>query len=297
MIVPLADAPHLQRIILTEDAAAIKDLAERYAHRAPIAVGSALPPDGSPVVPVRVACTDEARRAVVARETLDLNHPRRWDYWDPGDRLGSPAAWAGALPDRDARPVELLIVADLPTGEALETFAARSKEIVVLIRAAQLPYLHRLTTRVRMFRLASAADRARDDAQRLRARLVDRLTAGDLDKELLALGPLFDRHDPAEVAAAAAALLPVPNAVDADRGPATVRVDLGRRDQIRPGDLVGILINRVGIARDQIGRITIRDAFCLVELETDDADRVARELTGETIRGRRMTARPESSSW
>jgi hypothetical protein len=53
------------------------------------------------------------------------------------------------------------------------------------------------------------------------------------------------------------------------------------------------LVNGAGLARDHVGKIEIRDAFSLVDVRADDADRAVRGLTGATIRGKRIAARPD----
>ena len=56
-------------------------------------------------------------------------------------------------------------------------------------------------------------------------------------------------------------------------------------------DLVAVLTKDVRLERAKIGRVELRDAFSLVELPAQDAERVASALNGTTIRRRRITAR------
>jgi ATP-dependent RNA helicase DeaD len=158
-----------------------------------------------------------------------------------------------------------------------------------------MAYLARLVADLRPLRVAGEADRALDRALAVRRRLRARLIEGQLDAELLAVGPLLDEFDPALVAAAALALrdaAPVPAEPDIG-GWTRIRVSAGRREGIRPGDLVGALVNEVGLPRTAVGRIELHDGFALVEIAAADADRAARGLTGTALRGRRVTARLE----
>jgi ATP-dependent RNA helicase DeaD len=66
---------------------------------------------------------------------------------------------------------------------------------------------------------------------------------------------------------------------------------VGRRDEATTGDLVAVLIKEVGLAREAIGRIELRETFSLVEVPAGDAERVARALTGLTVRRRKLVAR------
>jgi len=56
-------------------------------------------------------------------------------------------------------------------------------------------------------------------------------------------------------------------------------------------DLVAVLTKEVRVERGKIGRVELRDAFSLVEIPAQDAERVAGALNGTTIRRRRVTAR------
>ncbi|PYP13034.1 MAG: hypothetical protein DMD56_01995, partial [Gemmatimonadetes bacterium] len=117
--------------------------------------------------------------------------------------------------------------------------------------------------------------------------------------ELALLDPLFERFDPAEVAAALLALQRetgsgkpetiAPGVVDG--APVRVFVGLGKKDRASAKDLVGALIREAGVAKDDIGRIDVRETFSLVEVAAGAADRAVRGLTGTTIRGRRVIAR------
>jgi ATP-dependent RNA helicase DeaD len=65
---------------------------------------------------------------------------------------------------------------------------------------------------------------------------------------------------------------------------------VGRRDKIRPADLVGAVANEANIAGDAVGDIDIYDTFSFVEVPANLADRVLRALNRTTIRGREAQA-------
>jgi hypothetical protein len=127
----------------------------------------------------------------------------------------------------------------------------------------------------------------------LRRDLRERLDAGPPLPELLALDPLFEEYDPAVVAAALLARGTVPSTATPADATAWVRVHVnaGRRDQLRPGDLVGALLHAVGLVKEDIGRIELREGFTLVDVRAEEAERAVRGLTGTTLRGRRIVAR------
>ena len=58
-----------------------------------------------------------------------------------------------------------------------------------------------------------------------------------------------------------------------------------------PNDLVAVLTKEVRVDRGKIGRVELRDAYSLVELPAQEAEGIARALSGATIRRKRVTAR------
>jgi hypothetical protein len=60
---------------------------------------------------------------------------------------------------------------------------------------------------------------------------------------------------------------------------------------VRPGDLVAVLANQAHVGPELVGRIEVRDLFCLVEIRADHAERAVKGLTGVTVKGRRIIAR------
>jgi hypothetical protein len=298
----LADAPEVQRIILTQDDAATPEFLERHARRAPVAAAAPLP--AMPVGPARYAVVDHSRRILGCRLALDALDPGRAWLWDPDPDAAARCAALTAQPgvrlldaaayDAPAEPADLAIALDLPSAQVLAVLRAAARDVVVLLDAAQVPYLERIASRLEVLRLAGAPDQARDALSRLRRDVRDRLARGMPVTELLALDPLFEEHDPALVAAALLA------GRGAAPGPATsedvptwvrVHVNAGRRDQLRPGDLVGALLHGVGLVKDDVGRIELREGFALVDVRAAEAERAVAGLNGTTIRGHRIAAR------
>jgi ATP-dependent RNA helicase DeaD len=73
--------------------------------------------------------------------------------------------------------------------------------------------------------------------------------------------------------------------------PVKVYVTLGRRDGVRPGDLVGAIANLAGLEGRAIGAISLADSFSLVTVPQRKAEEVIEALRGATIRGKRVSAR------
>ena len=86
--------------------------------------------------------------------------------------------------------------------------------------------------------------------------------------------------DLAELAAAAGAPLQAPMQ--------TLRILAGRRDKLRPGDLLGALTGVAGLHKDQVGRIDVFDDTCYVALDRRVAARAFASLADAGIKGRRL---------
>lgn len=297
----LSEARGAARLIATADEEAIAAFVERHAWRAPLGVAARRPE--APLGAARAAVIPRARRAAAVREALDQLDPADALLWEPlPARL---ARWeetvrvpglrvTSALGDDRAA---LAIAVDLPTPAAFAALRAAADDLLVLLEAHQLPTLQSLTTALRPIRLRGDVDRARDRAFQRRWRVRERLEQGGLDAELLALAPLFEEYDAALVAAAALATAgPAPEAAAPDTVeeiPAWTRIHLsvGRRDGVRPGDVVGALLNSVGLARDRVGRVDIRDTFTLVEVRAEEVPTALRGLGGVRLKNRPVAAR------
>ncbi len=285
----LGEAPEARRVILSWDPHGLTDFIERHARRAEIVgdipLDSSARPLGS-VASARYAVVPAARRAVAVRNVLDAVRSVRPYVWRGGD-VTAPAE----LPDA-------VVATTLPTREELRLLAAIAQPLVVAL-AAQIPYLKSIAS-LSPFGLPSAADRALDRGAALRAAISARLTQGDVDAELAVLAPLFEEHDPALVAGALLAISRQPSAVSQpspvaspQSGWAKVFVTVGTKDRASAKDLVGALIKEVGLQKGQIGKIDVRETFSLVEVSPDAAEQAVRRLSGVSIRGRRVSARPD----
>ena len=65
-------------------------------------------------------------------------------------------------------------------------------------------------------------------------------------------------------------------------------VSIGRRDYVRPGDIVGAIAGEANIPGNSIGSIDIFDKFTYVDVPKDVANRVVDAMEGNTIKGQRV---------
>ncbi len=79
-----------------------------------------------------------------------------------------------------------------------------------------------------------------------------------------------------------------PAATAAPAAMQTLRILGGRKDKLRPGDLLGALTGVAGLNKDQVGRIDVFDETCYVALDPRAAARALASLTDTGIKGRRF---------
>jgi ATP-dependent RNA helicase DeaD len=145
--------------------------------------------------------------------------------------------------------------------------------------------------------------RANDEASHFRDLLASAIESEDAAPYMVLLEPLFERYDPAEVAAAAAALLRkkgspspgegAPATSTPSRAPVTwvkLFLSVGERDGLTAKDLVGAITGEAGVPGGKVGKIDIRESHSVVEVQEAVAGKVISALNGTTIRGRSVRA-------
>ncbi len=69
---------------------------------------------------------------------------------------------------------------------------------------------------------------------------------------------------------------------------ATLRIDAGRTDKLRPGDIVGALTGEAGLPKEAIGKIDVYPTRSYVAIARSQADRALERLRAGKIKGRRF---------
>lgn len=265
--------------------------------------------------------TGEARHALVFFRSPD-------EAVDVGDYLtlhgfvaGPPGdeeypVWLGVddLSGRNAMEEAEDVVAvsyDVPAGpDSLDRRHGGGAGGMVLILPRELPHLRDVARRTGYGLVPSpppGETRISDDLLDTLETVETALEGEDIATYMLLLETLFERHDPAEVAAAAVALLrkrgvspparPTGTAVPQAQSrppsqptPAWVKlfVSLGKKDDAGPGDLLGAITGEADVQGDKVGRIDIKETFSIVEVDQEVADRVIEALNGTTVCGRSL---------
>ena len=191
--------------------------------------------------------------------------------------------------DREALSISWGAPSDLVS---LKNRVAGSAGALILLEPEELPHLERLASPLKLKLKAGRAPpetEALRSTQHTRDQLREAAASRDLEPYVLMLGPLLEEFTPVEIAAAAAALLRERAPAEPEpQLPAWTRLYLGvgKRDGIRPGDLVGAITGEAPIAGDKIGRIDVRENYSLVEVTAPFADQVIKSMSATTIRGK-----------
>jgi ATP-dependent RNA helicase DeaD len=69
---------------------------------------------------------------------------------------------------------------------------------------------------------------------------------------------------------------------------ATFRVEVGRKHQIQPGNLVGAIANEASVSREAIGKIKIFDTYSTVDLPQDISSDLLAVITKIHVKGRKL---------
>jgi len=290
-----------QRVIYTAAPDQLEALIERYARRALTA--GITEPETVPTGPVRTLSVPWSGRVRAVSELVEMLDPASMAIWTV-DRSHHPAIAQAVnlmepelrLVTGDAPGAETIVAFDLPTGGRLQQLAAAG-QVVMLIPPGTESYAARIASPRRPLQLPGVMDTVTSRAAGQRAAIARAIETGKPDRALLTLGPLFERHDLTAVAAAlfdlwtSSAPAGLPSPLSDLPATAKIYVGVGKKDGATANDLVAVLTKELRVDRGNIGRIELRDAYSLIEIPAQDAERVALALNGVTIRRRRVTAR------
>ncbi|HYN20469.1 MAG TPA: DEAD/DEAH box helicase [Thermoanaerobaculia bacterium] len=159
--------------------------------------------------------------------------------------------------------------------------------------------------RIEPMRMPSQADVAARRMAMFKESLRKTLKQGDLDLYLSLVEELAEEEgvEVAEIAAAAARLArgdkPLEMEIEtepqvqvsAEGGMVRLFLSAGRRNGVRPADIVGAIANEAGVPGKSIGSIDVYDNFTFVEVPAEYRDQVLERMSRATIRGRPVDAR------
>ena len=289
-----------QRVIYTAEPARVNAWVDRYARKA-LTVGVD-PVERSPLGPVRTVATPWNRRVQALADVIEVVDPTSLVVWTADRGYHEPIRrWvAGSQSDLelavgDAPAANTIIAFDLPARDRLEQLLGAG-EVILLVPTGTESYVARIAAPRRPLQLPGPLDTARSAESLQRQEIQGMIETGQGSRALLTLAPLFERYDAPSVAAALfelwrgttkAAPAPEPRTSET----AKVFVGAGKKDGVTANDLVAVLTKELRFDRTQIGRIELRDGYSLIELPAQEAERLAGQLNGATIRRKRVSAR------
>jgi hypothetical protein len=258
---------------------------------------------------LRIVSVGWERRVRALGEVADLLDWSQLTVWT-ADRsahaeIGTILAGHGVdatLVSQGVPPKGPLIFFDPPPPEFLTQVAA--EQAIVLAPAETELYFRRWIDRPVPLLLTGPVDLAQRELATERDAIRSRIEAG-LDRgSLLTLAPLFERHSPTAVAVALHSLWkhaavaspraverPLPRFTPAGSRP-KVWIGVGRKDGVTIGEILSLLSLDLGLPKEQLGRVDVKETFTLVECDSDVAAQdLIRKVAGQTLKNRRLSAR------
>lgn len=164
--------------------------------------------------------------------------------------------------------------------------------------------------KIEPIKLPTQADVAARRVGLIKEKIIATLTEQDLELYLSLVEDLAEEtsRDIAEIAAAAVFLTvgdkPIEVNVEPEReqfayseeGMVRLFIDVGRRHQISPGDVVGAIANEADIPGKAIGAIDVNDRFTLVDIPGELVEQVLKKMQRSKIRQLNMNIRRASSA-
>ena len=71
----------------------------------------------------------------------------------------------------------------------------------------------------------------------------------------------------------------------------TLQIVGGRKEKIRPGDVMGALAGECGLTREQVGKINVNEFSTYVAVQADLAKKVEAQLSSGKIKGKTVKVR------
>ena len=71
----------------------------------------------------------------------------------------------------------------------------------------------------------------------------------------------------------------------------TLQIQAGRKEKIRPGDVMGALAGEAGLTREQVGKINVTEFCTFVAIQRDAAQRTAQSLSNGKVKGKSVRVR------
>jgi hypothetical protein len=74
----------------------------------------------------------------------------------------------------------------------------------------------------------------------------------------------------------------------ADEDSRRIFISIGRNRRVFPREILGLVISKTGVSRDDIGAIRILESYSFVQVRDSVADKIIETLNGHVFRGRKL---------
>lgn len=183
--------------------------------------------------------------------------------------------------------------------------AGRTGDAITLVTPREMRWLREIERlihkKIKPARVPTAGDIAAKRLEVTKEAIARAIREGGLDPYVMAVEDLAADGDLTQVAAATLKLVmerdgagsrPLVTAMDGDAaqgveaGMQRLFIDLGRKQGVRPSDIVGAIANQAGIPGSDVGAIDLYDNFTFVEVARSVVANVIEALQGTTLRGK-----------
>lgn len=137
-------------------------------------------------------------------------------------------------------------------------------------------------------------------------RIIKTIQEGHLTPYTSMVERLAEEYSSIDIAAALAKLLMerdkinlAEDAVDpfedtgaSEAGMVRVFMNIGKRDRVRIGDILGAITNEIGLSGSSVGAIDMFDKYTFVEIPKEEAPRIIKRMNKIRIKGKKVNAEP-----
>ncbi len=159
-------------------------------------------------------------------------------------------------------------------------------------------------TKIRRKKIPTLTDLAERQKESFKQRIISTIEEGHLGAYMNMVELISEEYSSIDVAAALAKIVMekervgiieegkdiFENQKDGDGDSVRVFLNVGKRDRIRVGDIVGGIANEGKIPGNKIGNIDMFDKYTFVQIPKDNADKVIKKINKMRIKGKKVNA-------
>lgn len=152
-------------------------------------------------------------------------------------------------------------------------------------------------SKVKRREVPSIQDVLEQKTEKVKGKLIELISEGNLAEYREMVLELAEDYDLADIAAAGLKHIlqdeqgKIVNMEEEETLPETVRlfINIGRKDKIRPSDILGAIAGMSGLPGSIVGVIDIYDTYSFVEVKRQHADTVLNAMNRNTVKGRKIS--------